>query len=192
MLKYLKGGKYTINLENKFTCPNTGTITMVFAYQTSKTLSESYLGMSDLDIRNTMFKLISAVAHCHSTGIMHRDIKPANIIVDLEKDVFELIDFGHASFYKPGRNYALKVGTRPFKAPEILMGYTKYERSVDLWSVGHVFAILIFQGSSLFLGKDEPEQLVKIAKILGTKGLVQMAKTHKIQIEKKKHPNLKM
>ena len=45
-------------------------------------------------IAEILYKLISAVNHCHSVGICHRDIKPANILCNIEKGIVKLIDFG--------------------------------------------------------------------------------------------------
>ena len=42
-----------------------------------------------------MIKLISALQHCHSQGIVHRDIKPDNIMFGCHGEV-KFIDFGFA------------------------------------------------------------------------------------------------
>jgi serine/threonine-protein kinase len=42
-----------------------------------------------------MTKLLRAVNHCHSVGIVHRDIKPENIMYGIDGEI-KLIDFGLA------------------------------------------------------------------------------------------------
>jgi casein kinase II subunit alpha len=43
-----------------------------------------------------------------------------------------------------------------------------YDYSLDIWSLGCMFAGMIFQKEPFFQGKDNYDQLVKIAKVLGT------------------------
>lgn len=56
-------------------------------------------------------------------GIMHRDIKPHNIMIDHEKKILKLIDFGLAEFYFPNKNYNTRVASRYFKSPELLLDH---------------------------------------------------------------------
>lgn len=51
-----------------------------------------------------------------------------------------LIDWGLAEFYHPGTDYHIRVGSRYYKAPELLVGYKQYDYSLDMWSVGCMFA----------------------------------------------------
>ena len=72
----------------------------------------------------------------HSNGIMHRDVKPGNIMFDPDNKVLKLVDWGLAEFYHPGEPYSLYGTTRPYKAPEQLVGMEFYDYSMDMWSVG--------------------------------------------------------
>ena len=47
-----------------------------------------------------------------------------------------------------------------------------YDYSLDLWSTGCMFASIIFKKDPFFKGNDNRDQLVKIAKVLGTDALV--------------------
>ena len=40
---------------------------------------------------------------------MHRDVKPQNIIVDHEKKILRLIDWGLAEFYHASQDYNVRV-----------------------------------------------------------------------------------
>ena len=76
---------------------------------------------------------------------MHRDIKPQNILIDPERRSLKVIDLGLAEFYFPGKNYNVRVASRYFKGPELLLGYEYYDYSLDMWSLGALFAgIVIF------------------------------------------------
>lgn len=68
--------------------------------------------------------------------IIHRDIKPENILVS-KSGVVKLCDFGFArTLAQPGEAYTDYVATRWYRAPELLVGDTKYGR--------YCFFILMF------------------------------------------------
>lgn len=79
--------------------------------------------LSDLDIRYYILELLKALEFCHSNGIMHRDVKPHNVMIDHEKRQLRLIDWGLAEFYHPGREYNVRVASRYFKGPELLVDF---------------------------------------------------------------------
>lgn len=58
------------------------------------------------------------------------------------------------------------VGTRWFRAPELLYGSTNYGLEIDLWSIGCIFAELLSL-EPLFPGTSDIDQLGKIISILG-------------------------
>lgn len=58
--------------------------------------------------------------------IIHRDVKPENILVS-KSGVVKLCDFGFArTLAQPGESYTDYVATRWYRAPELLVGDTKY------------------------------------------------------------------
>lgn len=58
------------------------------------------------------------------------------------------------------------VGTRWFRAPELLFGSTSYGLEIDLWSVGCIFSELLSL-EPIFPGDSDIDQLGKIFSILG-------------------------
>ena len=58
------------------------------------------------------------------------------------------------------------VGTRWFRAPELLFGSTDYGLEIDLWSLGCIFAEL-FTLEPLFPGTSDIDQLSRIFSVLG-------------------------
>ena len=67
-------------------------------------------------------------------GIMHRDVKPHNVMIDHENRKLRLIDWGLAEFYHPGQEYNVRVASRYFKGPELLVDYQVSLRVISLIS----------------------------------------------------------
>ena len=108
-------------------------------YDTMGQMQDPY---TDDQIRTIMWMLVNATHQCHMNNIMHRDIKPSNIMYD-SNGVIKLIDFGLARVADiphneetPERLLSLEIGTRWYKAPEVLLGSKTYDKTVDIWSIG--------------------------------------------------------
>jgi len=86
----------------------------------------------------------------------------------MKKRQLRLIDWGLAEFYHPTTEYNVRVASRYFKGPELLVDFQKYDYSLDMWSLGCMFASMIFRKEPFFHGHDNNDQLVRIAKVLGT------------------------
>ncbi|KAG5528512.1 hypothetical protein RHGRI_029260 [Rhododendron griersonianum] len=57
------------------------------------------------------------------------------------------------------------VVRRYYKGPELLVDLQDYDYSLDMWSLGCMFAGMIFRKDHFFYGHDNHDQLVKIAKV---------------------------
>jgi casein kinase II subunit alpha len=170
ILQTIKGGINIINLIDVVRDPMTKTPALIMEFVDTgdvdfRTLYKSF---TDFDIRFYMFEILKALDFCHSKGIMHRDVKPHNIMIDHASRKLRLIDWGLAEFYHPSQEYNVRVASRYFKGPELLIDLQVYDYSLDIWSLGCMFAGMIFQKEPFFQGKDNYDQLVKIAKVLGT------------------------
>jgi casein kinase II subunit alpha len=90
---------------------------------------------------------------------MHRDVKPHNVMIDHERRKvrvilptssarsdslkLRLIDWGLAEFYHPKTQYNVRVASRYFKGPELLVDFQEYDYSLDMWSYGCMFASMV-------------------------------------------------
>lgn len=54
-----------------------------------------------------------------------------------------LIDWGLAEFYHPGTEYNVRVASRYFKGPELLVDFQEYDYSLDMWSLGCMYASMV-------------------------------------------------
>ena len=106
------------------------------------------------------------LAFLHENNIIHRDMKSLNVLVS-KKDEVKISDFGLAkvkqstrSSYKSKSNHKSdgKLGTVPWKAPELFIG-GKHTTSSDVYSLG----IVLWEISSCklpFLDKEDEFHIV--------------------------------
>lgn len=172
ILQNLFGGPNIIKLLDAVRDPQSKTPSLVFEYVNNDDFKILYPTLSDYDIRFYIFEILKALDYCHSQGIMHRDVKPHNIMIDHEKRKLRLIDWGLAEFYHPGQEYNVRVASRYYKGPELLVDLQLYDYSLDIWSLGCMLSGMVFRKEPFFHGQDNNDQLVKIAKVLGTDGLL--------------------
>jgi casein kinase II subunit alpha len=93
-----------------------------------------------------------------------------------------LIDLGLADFYRPGVKYNVRVASRHYKSPELLLGYEYYDYAIDLWGVGCILAGLLWRREPFFRGKDNLDQLSRIITVLGTSDLIDYVVKYKIEL----------
>jgi len=114
-----------------------------------------------------LHQLLKGIAFCHEQRVLHRDLKPQNLLIN-RKGELKLADFGLArSFGIPVRSKSHEVVTLWYRAPDVLMGSTKYSSTIDIWSAGCIFAEMV-TFKPLFPGKNNADQLQQIFKVLGT------------------------
>merc|ERR1711939_1158434 len=85
----------------------------------------------------------------------------------MKMGTLKICDFGLGRRFKPfyNSNYTPKVVTLWYRAPEVLIGTGNYNESIDMWSVGCIFAELI-KRKPLFPADREIEVLSMISELL--------------------------
>merc|ERR1712087_220843 len=183
ILQNLKGGPNVIQLLDTVKDPVSRIPSLVFEYVNNTNFKTLYPTFTDFDVRYYIYEILKALDYCHSCGIMHRDVKPHNVMIDHETKKLRLIDWGLAEFYHPKQQYNVRVASRYFKGPELLVNMRMYDYSLDMWSLGCMFAGMTFQKEPFFHGRDNHDQLVKIAKVLGTAGLYEYIKQYDLRLD---------
>lgn len=135
-------------------------------------LNHPRVKFSRTQIQCYMRQLLCGVAFMHRNKILHRDIKASNLLLN-NQGMLKIADFGLSRFWnevnaKAGR-YTNKVVTLWYRSPELLLGSTSYDFSLDVWSIGCIFAELL-TGRPILQGKTEIDQVRRIMKSRKTWG----------------------
>ncbi|KAJ6379289.1 hypothetical protein OIU76_015999 [Salix suchowensis] len=146
-----------IKLEGLITSQTSFSLYLVFEYMEHDLTGLAALPgvkFTEAQIKCYMQQLLAGLDHCHSRGVLHRDVKGSNLLID-DNGILKIADFGLASFFDPQ------------KAPELLLGASRYGVAVDLWSAGCILGEL-YSGRPILPGRTEVEQLHKIFKLCGS------------------------
>ena len=171
LLQELNGHENIIRLLNVIKAENDKDIYLIFEFMETDlhTVIRANI-LEDIHKEYVMYQNLKALKFIHSSDIIHRDLKPSNIFIDSECHI-KVGDFGLARSVantKDGSSPVLTdyVATRWYRAPEILLGSTKYSKAVDIWSLGCIFAELL-TGKPLFPGTSTLNQLNKVLEVTG-------------------------
>jgi len=118
-----------------------------------------------------MYQILRGLKYMHSAEVIHRDLKPRNLLVNSNCDL-KICDYGLARVHYPDEELRTcpmteYVCTRWYRAPEVLCSWNDYSKSIDVWSVGCIFAEML-RRKPLFPGKNTQHQLQLIISCLGT------------------------
>ncbi|KAK6822575.1 cyclin-dependent kinase G-1 [Apiospora arundinis] len=119
------------------------------------------------EVKTLLKQLGEGVAYLHSHWILHRDLKTSNLLLN-NRGQLKIADFGMARYVgdpAPPKLTQLVV-TLWYRSPELLLGATTYDSSVDMWSVGCIFGELLAR-EPLLQGRNEVDALSKIFELCG-------------------------
>jgi mitogen-activated protein kinase 15 len=170
-LQDLGGHDNIVRLRNIIRAENNMDLYLVFEYMEADlhlVIRASIL--EDVHRQYIIYQLLKALKYVHSAGLIHRDLKPANILINSDV-MIKVADFGLArsvAFIGDDGDYKLSeyVATRWYRAPEILLGSSKYSKAVDMWSVGCILGELLV-GKPIFQGKSSLNQIEKVLELVG-------------------------
>ncbi len=170
LLQELNGHENIIRLLNVIKAENDKDIYLIFEYMETDlhTVIRANI-LESIHKQFIMYQILKALKFIHSAGIIHRDLKPSNILINSEAYI-KICDFGLArcvtSTGQKDVTMTDYVATRWYRAPEILLGSTKYTTQADMWSVGCIFGELL-HGKALFPGTSTLSQIYKVLEVTG-------------------------
>lgn len=128
--------------------------------------------LEDIHKQFIMYQLFKALKYMHSAELLHRDVKPSNLLLNSECQM-KIADFGLARSLTSITDDETSapiltdyVATRWYRAPEILLGSTRYTFGVDTWSSGCILGELL-GGKPIFPGTSTMNQLDRIMEVTG-------------------------
>nr|XP_044612718.1 cyclin-dependent kinase 20 isoform X5 [Equus asinus] len=190
-LQEIEDSQYVVQLKAVF--PHGAGFVLAFEFMLSdlaEVVRHAQRPLAQAHVKSYLQMLLKGVAFCHANNIVHRDLKPANLLISASGQL-KIADFGLARVFSPdgSRLYTHQVATRVaccqtgdlavtacppphrwYRAPELLYGARQYDQGVDLWAVGCILGELL-NGSPLFPGENDIEQLCCVLRILGTPSL---------------------
>eukprot|EP01134_Creolimax_fragrantissima_P000929 CFRG0929T1 len=120
--------------------------------------------LTEEHVKFFIYQILKGLKYVHSADIVHRDLKPGNIAVNEDCGV-KILDFGLARQSDP--EMTGYVATRHYRAPEIMLNWRRYDKAVDVWSVGCIMAECLNK-KTLFDAQDYVTHISMICQVVGT------------------------
>lgn len=114
-------------------------------------------------IQSFFKQILVAVGFIHKMGYTHTDLKPENILfankefrtrlrnpiseegellIEPVSTKIKIIDFGNAVHDK--KYHCNLINTRQYRAPEVILGCSRWNNSSDVWSIGCIIVEFLF------------------------------------------------
>ncbi|KAJ3154858.1 serine/threonine protein kinase, CMGC, CDC2/CDK sub [Geranomyces michiganensis] len=149
-----------------------GTLYMVFPYMSHDLfglLKNPQITLQPAQIKSYAKQLLEGLSYLHGNDLLHRDLKSANILIDGD-GTLKIADFGLARRYvatEAGASLTPTVVTLWYRPPEILLEEKTYDKTVDMWGYGCIFAEM-WERTPVFQSGTESQALEKILSVCGT------------------------
>lgn len=123
--------------------------------------------LAPAEVKCCLQMILKGIEACHRKWALHRDLKPSNILIGSDGNL-KIADFGLARLHaSPNARLTHQVITRWYRPPELLFAARSYGPSVDMWSIGCIFAELMLRFPYM-PGDSDIDQLSRIFQARGT------------------------
>ncbi len=115
------------------------------------------------------YQMFRGLAYIHSKNVAHRDIKPENLLVNERTGMLKIADFGLGTWMNNSSPHASYVGTRTYRAPEMLLGCRYYSPNIDVWAGGVVLTQILSARPIFYVHKAQTHKdlMTKMFEYLG-------------------------
>lgn len=182
LLQELAGYEHIVELQGVMRADNDKDIYLVFDYMEADLhCAIRANSVEEIHRQSILYQLLKCMKYIHSARLVHRDLKPSNVLLNSRCHV-KVADFGLArsmteaeasnsvpsdagdqpvAAAPPLTDY---VATRWYRAPEILLGSSRYTTGVDMWSIGCILAEML-TGKPAFPGSSTMNQLDRVLEL---------------------------
>ncbi|KAJ3354230.1 Map microtubule affinity-regulating kinase [Entophlyctis luteolus] len=99
--------------------------------------------LHEKEARKFFSQITSALAYCHTLGVVHRDLKAENLLLD-ENCNIKITDFGLSNLFDRSKKLITCCGSPVYSAPELIEGKRYTGPEVDCWSLGiNLYAMVV-------------------------------------------------
>jgi len=125
-------------------------------------------GLAFKAVRSYTKQILTALRHMHKLGMVHADLKPDNMVISQELKLLKVCDMGsvHRKHELSELDETRYLVSRYYRAPEIVLGLTKKDCPLDIWSAGCAF-IEMYTGKILFTGETNNDILKSHIEVCG-------------------------
>ncbi len=170
-LQELAGHENIVRLLDVIKAENDRDIYLVFDYMETDLHAVIRANiLEEIHKQYIVYQIMKCLKYMHSADLLHRDLKPSNVLLNSECHV-KVADFGlarsvHAKNKDSAPVLTEYVATRWYRAPEILLGSTKYTKGVDMWSLGCILGEM-YMGKPMFPGTSTMNQIERVLEVTG-------------------------
>jgi mitogen-activated protein kinase 15 len=179
LLREMSSHEHIIRLHSVLKADNDRDIYLIFEYMETDLHAAIRANiLQEIHKQYILWQSLKALKYMHSAELLHRDMKPSNLLLNSDC-LMKVADFGLARSLRaspatgamldstdPPQPLTDYVATRWYRAPEILLGSTRYGKAVDMWSLGCIFGEIL-GGKPIFQGSSTLNQLELICEVMG-------------------------
>lgn len=103
-------------------------------------------GISEVQSRNIVRQVASAMQHCHGMGVIHRDLKLENVLFETQaRTRIKVVDFGISGLIVGGEAEKNNAATLKYMTPEMTSSSNSTASpAMDVWAIGIMLYSMLF------------------------------------------------